>query len=117
MDGEPFFDRLYRRFHVSFPCYAVLRPDGRGFATEPADDGTEALVLLTDDDLAARHVAARGGDAFPVAVGTPELLAALLGRLPAAVTHVTFDPTPRVHRRYPRDVIRASLAAPARKAG
>ena len=49
MDGEPFFDRLYRRFHVSFPCYAVLRPDGRGFATEPADDGTEALVLLLNE--------------------------------------------------------------------
>lgn len=116
MDGEPFFDRLYRRFHVSFPCYAVLRPDGRGFATEPADDGTEALVLLTDDDLAARHVEAHA-DAFAVAVGTPELLTALLGRLPATVTHVTFDPTPRFHRRYPRDVIRTSLAAPVRKAG
>jgi hypothetical protein len=117
MDGEPFFDRLYRRFHVSFPCYVVLRPDGRGFAAEPADDGTQALVLLTDDDLAERHRAARGDDAFPVAVATPELLAALLARLPAAVTHVTFDPNPRFHRRYPLDAIRDSLAAPVRKAG
>lgn len=33
----------------------------------------------------------------------------LIGRLPPAVTHVTFDPSPRFHRRYPVDVIRACL--------
>ena len=117
MDGEPFFDRLYSRYYVPFPCYAVVLPGGGGFATEPAEDGTEALVLLTDEDLADRHLAVRTDDAFPATLGTPELLSALLGRLPPSITHVTFDPNPRFHRRYPLDAIRASLPAPTRKAG
>jgi hypothetical protein len=117
MDGEPFFDALYSRYHVPFPCYAVVLPGGGGFATEPAADGTEALILLTDEDLADRHLAARDDAAFPATLGTPELLSALLGRLPPSITHVTFDPNPRFHRRYPLDAIRASLPAPLRKAG
>jgi hypothetical protein len=117
MDGEGFFDGLYGQFHVHFPCHAVILGGGQGFATEPADDGTEALVLFTDDDLVERHLAARDtGGAFSVALNTPEALAALLGRLPPSVTHVTFDPTARIHRRYPLGVIRGSLAAPAKKA-
>jgi hypothetical protein len=117
MDGEPFFDRLYSRYYVPFPCYAVVLPGGGGFATEPAEDGTEALVVLTDEDLAHRHLAERDDVAFTAPLDTPELLSALLGRLPLSITHVTFDPNPRFHRRYPLDAIRASLPAAAKKAG
>lgn len=114
MDGEEFFDRLYSHFHVPFPCHAVLLSGGDGFATEPAEDGTESLVLLTDDDLVERYlIDCPDRRAFPVALAEPPLLARLLRRLPPSITHVTFDPRPGFHRRYPVEVIRASLAAPA----
>lgn len=116
MDDESFFDRLYGEFHVHFPCYAVVLADGEGFATETAPDGSEALVLLTDDDLAERYLGDADGP-FPVTLSGPGLLATLLGRLPPSIGHVTFDPGPWFHRRYPLDAIRAGLAAPVRKAG
>ena len=34
MDGEEFFDRLYSRFYIPFPCHVVLRDFGQGFASE-----------------------------------------------------------------------------------
>lgn len=118
MDGEEFFDRLYSQFHVPFPCYAVLLPDGQGFAAEPALDGTESLILLTDEDLAERYLDREGGKPFPVKLSDPDLLAKLLRRLPPSITHVTFDPNPRFHRRYPLDAIRDSLdLPPLKKAG
>lgn len=115
MDGEEFFDRLYTDFHVHFPCYAVVLEHGEGFATEPADDGTESLVVLTDDDLVERFLARSEGRPFPVKLDNPDLMAKLLARLPPSITHVTFDPNPRTHRRYPIAAIRASLATPPMK--
>lgn len=121
MDGEEFFDRLYSHFHVPFPCHAVLLSGGDGFATEGAEDGTESLVLLTDDDLVERYlIDSPDPRAFPVSITEPPLLAKLLRRLPPSITHVTFDPRPGFHRRYPIGAIRDSLAAPLakkRKAG
>lgn len=119
MDEDEFFDRLYSRIQVPFPCYAVALAAGRGFATEPADDGTAAVVILTDDDLADRYAGrVEAAGPFPVELTGPDRLARLLRRLPPAVTHVTFDPEPRRHRRFPVGVIADSLApALERKAG
>ena len=118
MDGEEFFDRLYSEFYVPFPCYAVALEHGEGFATEPADDGTEALVILTDDDLLERFLTRAGGKPFAAKLTYPELLAKMLRRLPPTITHVTFDPSPTFHRRYPIDAVRASLdVPPMKKAG
>lgn len=119
MDGEEFFDRLYSRVQVPFPCYAVALAAGRGVATEAADDGTAAVVILTDDDLADRYAErVEAAGPVPVELSTPDRLARLLRRLPPAVTHVTFDPEPRHHRRFPVGVI-ADCLAPAleKKAG
>ena len=43
----------------------------------------------------------------------PGCLGRFVNELPAAFTHVTFDPNPRFHRRYPLDVLRERLAAVA----
>jgi hypothetical protein len=116
MDAEAFFDRLYRRFHVHFPCYALLADDAERFVTEPADDGTAALVLLTDDDLLRRYRDRRGVVGLPVEIPDPGHLGRLLRALPADdVTHVTFDPNPRFHRRFARADLLAVMRAAARK--
>src|SRR4051812_8636363 len=109
MDDESFFDELYAQYCVPLPVYALSRR-GRGFATEAATDGTRSLVLLTDDDLLARHQD-RHPTGFYTAVrlGTAAALGRFLGNLPTAVTHVTFDPQPRFHRRFPVGVIRNHL--------
>ncbi|MDB5313865.1 MAG: hypothetical protein JWO38_8067 [Gemmataceae bacterium] len=117
MDGEAFFDDLYSQYLVHFPCFAVVLADGQGFATEPAGDGTESLILLTDADLAERYLAGSRSREFTATLGSPDLLTKLLHRLPPSITHVTFDPDPRFHRRYPIDVIRDSLTRPMKKAG
>ena len=110
MDGEEFFDRLYSQFCLHFPCYALRGPSGTGFAVEPASDGTRAVVLLTDDDLVDRYHKDRDLERhLPVILADAESLARFLRRLPPAVTHVTFDPSKRFHRRYPVDVIRDCL--------
>lgn len=116
MDGEEFFDRLYSRFHVHFPCYALLSEDGRGFAAEPAEDGTTALVLLTDDDLLEQYRDEQEGHYLPVTLSTSADLSRLLSRLPAGVTHVTFDPSGWFHRRFPTGLIRR-IVVRAAKAG
>lgn len=109
MDDEAFFDELYAQYCVPLPVFALYRR-GRGFATEAATDGTRSLVLLTDDDLLARHRARfPDGTYTPVRLGTPAALARFLGNLSAGVTHVTFDPQPRFHRRFPVAVIRDHL--------
>lgn len=115
MNCEAFFDRLYRRFYVHFPCHALLTEDGERFVTEPADDGTASLVLLTDDDLLRRYRDARGLVGLPVPVPDADALARLIRALPGDdVTHVTFDPNPASHRRYPRAVILGALREAAR---
>ena len=115
MTDEAFFDRLYRRFHVHFPCHALLTEDGERFVTEPADDGTAALVLLTDDDLLRRYRDARGLIGLPVLVPDADALSRLIRALPADdVTHVTFDPEVRVHRRFARTAILDVLRQAAR---
>ena len=108
MDGEDYFDRLYSRFYIHFPCYALAGPTG--FATEAADDGTAAAVLLTDWDMVRRYHEAREIDPhYPIVLAGPRDLARFVGKLPPDVTHVTFDPEPGFHRRVPKDVIRDSL--------
>ena len=114
MDGEEFFDRLYSQFYVHFPCYALLSEDGRGLLAEPAQDGTTSLVLLTDDDLIRRYRDSRKTVGVPYAVPDAAHLRKLLRAMPKSVTHVTFDPSPTFHRRYPVGVIRARLARAAR---
>jgi hypothetical protein len=110
MDGEEFFDRLYSQFCLHFPCYALRSPGGKGFADEPASDGTRAVVLLTDEDLVERYHRDRGLEKhLPVVVADVGSLARFLRRVPPAVTHVTFDPSTHFHRRYPVDVIRDCL--------
>ena len=110
MDGEEFFDRLYSQFCLHFPCYALRSPDGPGFADEPASDGTRAVVLLTDLDLVERYHLGRGMEKhLPVVLADVRSLGRFLRRQPPAVTHVTFDPSKRFHRRYPVDVIRDCL--------
>jgi hypothetical protein len=114
MDTEPFFDDLYSQFCVSFPCYALLRPNGHKFVTEPANDGTQALVILTDDDVLRLYKARRStGRVLPVIVSDADELSELVAGLPATVTHVTFDPARKFHRRYPVTVLRKSLAKTA----
>jgi hypothetical protein len=114
MDGDAFFDRLYSRFYINFPCYALAGPTG--FATEPADDGTAAVVVLTDTDLVHRFHEDRGTDPhYPITLADAAELARFVGRLPANVTHVTFDPDPRFHRRFPRTVILGALPTAAGK--
>jgi hypothetical protein len=108
MDDEAFFDDLYAQFCVSFPLFAVTRR-GVGLATEPAADGTASLVLLTDSDLLDRYLASKPGRLTAVRVGTAARLARLLDRLPDAVTHVTFDPQPKFHRRFPLAALRERL--------
>ncbi|MFO0851295.1 MAG: hypothetical protein U0871_22475 [Gemmataceae bacterium] len=109
MDGEAFFDDLYSQFCVPFPVYAVDRR-GVGLVTEPATDGTTSLVLLTDDDLLDRYLAARPGPRLTaVRVGTAARLARVLDRLPKEVTHITFDPQPKFHRRFPLTALRERL--------
>jgi hypothetical protein len=110
MDGEEFFDRLYSQFCLHFPCYALRPPSGAGFAVEPASDGTRAVVLLTDDDLVERYHRERNLNRhLPVILADARSLARFLRKLPPAVTHVTFDPAKRFHRRYPVGVIRDCL--------
>ncbi len=111
MDVEEYFDRLYSHFCVPFPCYALSAHSGEGVVTEQAADGTEAVVILTDDDMLRRfHAERQAAPHFPVVLSEPRELARFLARLPSRITHVTFDPLPRVHRRYPREVIRASVS-------
>ena len=108
MDGEEFFDRLYSRFYINFPCYALAGPTG--FAAEAADDGSAAAVVLTDADMVRRYHEAREIDPhYPILLAGPRDLARFVGKLPDHVTHVTFDPEPGFHRRFPRDVIRDAL--------
>ena len=108
MDGDEYFDRLYSRYYIHFPCYALAAPTG--FATEPADDGSAAVVLLTDPDLVARYHRARGAEPhYPIALADAKELARFVAKLPPAVTHVTFDPDPRFHRRFSKDVILSAL--------
>ena len=88
--------------------------DGHGFVTEPASDGTQALVVLTDADLLRLYRARRStGKAVPVVFSDSDELAGVVGGLPAAVTHVTFDPARKFHRRYPVGVLNKSLAGAA----
>ncbi len=109
MDDEAFFDELYSQYCVPLPVFALYRR-GRGFATEPATDGTRSLVLLTDDDLRDRHIERHPTGHFtPVRLGTPAALGRFLGNLPKGVTHVTFDPQQRFHRRFPVAVLKANL--------
>lgn len=109
MDDEAFFDELYAQYCVPLPVFALYRR-GRGFATESATDGTRSLVLLTDDDLLARHQERFPDGLYsPVRLGTAAALARFLSNLPAEVTHVTFDPQPRFHRRFPVGVLRDHL--------
>lgn len=110
MNFEEFFDLLYSDYCVPFPCYALLGGGGRGYITEVAPDGSKSLVLLTDEDLMQRYQTKRPvGPTIPVALEHPRSLASLVDTLPAEITHVTFDPAPKFHRRYPVSVIRASL--------
>lgn len=108
--ADAFFDALYSQFYVHFPCYAVLSEDGRGFLAESAVDGSTALVLLTDDDLIRRYRESRGTMGVAVPVADAKQLRRVLKALPRHVTHVTFDPSPRFHRRYPVGVLRKRLA-------
>ena len=79
-------------------------------STEPATDGTRSLVLLTDDHLRDEHLGRHPAGLYtPVRLGTAASLGRFLGHLPAGVTHVTFDPQPRFHRRFPVGVIREHL--------
>lgn len=110
MDADAFFDRLYSQFYVHFPCYALLSEDGRGFLAEAVGDGTAALILLTDDDMIRRYRESRGTVGVPVRVGDARHLRRVLKAVPAGLTHVTFDPSPRFHRRYPVRVLRKKLA-------
>lgn len=112
MDADAFFDDLYSQFCVSFPCYALFRTNGGGFVAEAAGDGSLALVVLTDPDLLRLHRARRStGRTVPVVLASGEELSSLVAGLPAAVTHVTFDPARKFHRRYPLSVLRTSLTA------
>lgn len=114
MDGEAYFDRLYSRFYIHFPCYALAAPTG--FASEPADDGSAAVVLLTDPDMVRRYHEAREIEPYyPIVLAGPRELARFIDKLPPAVSHVTFDPEPGFHRRFPKDVIRDSLPRVAGK--
>lgn len=114
MDADAFFDELYSQFCVSFPCYALFRTNGGGFVAEPASDGTHALVVLTDPDLLRLHRARRStGRTVPVVLANADELSSLVAGLPSTVTHVTFDPARKFHRRYPVTVLRKSLAAKA----
>jgi hypothetical protein len=109
MDDEAFFDELYAQYCVPLPVFALYRR-GRGFATEPATDGTRSLVLLTDDDLLARHQERFPAGLFTtVRLGTAAALGRFLGNLAAGVTHVTFDPQPKFHRRFPVAVLKEHL--------
>ena len=108
--ADAFFDRLYSQFYVHFPCYALLSEDGRGFLAETAADGSTALVLLTDDDLIRRYRDARKTVGVAVPVADAKQLRRVLKALPGHVSHVTFDPSPRFHRRYPVGVLRKRLA-------
>ena len=109
MDGDAFFDDLYAQFCVPLPVFALYRR-GRGFASEPATDGTRSLVLLTDADLMEQHRDRHPAGLYtPVRLGTAAALWRFLDRLPAGVSHVTFDPQPRFHRRFPLTVLRAHL--------
>ncbi len=113
MDADAFFDTLYSQFCVHFPCYALYGP-GVGFRSEPADDDTASLVLFTDEDLIERYLKGRRGKKpMPVGFHDPVALSRVLDRLPRKITHVTFDPAARVHRRYPLHAVRESLARAA----
>jgi hypothetical protein len=114
MDGEEFFDRLYSQFYVHFPCYALKSEDQRGYLAEPAPDGTVSLVILTDDDLIRRYRDMRQTVGTVDELADASALRKLLRKMPEAVTHVTFDPAQRFHRRYPVEVIRAGLARAGR---
>lgn len=116
MDYDTFFARLHGRFHIHFPCHALLTDDLSRFVTEPAGDGTNALVLLTDDDLLRRYREAKEVVGTPVEIPDAPALGRLIRQLPADdVTHVTFDPSPTFHRRFTRRLV-LDAAAPA-KAG
>jgi hypothetical protein len=109
MDGDAFFDDLYAQYCVQLPVFALYRR-GRGYASEPAADGSRSLVLLTDADLMDRHRGRHPAGLYtPVELNTPAALRRFLGRLPAGFTHVTFDPQPRFHRRFPVGVLREHL--------
>jgi hypothetical protein len=114
MDGEEYFDRLYSRYYIHFPCYALASPTG--FVTESAADGTQAVVLLTDSDMVRRYHEARKIEPhYPIVLTGARDLARFIGKLPSPITHVTFDPEPSFHRRFPKDVIRDALPQVAGK--
>lgn len=109
MDGEEFFDRLYEQYYVSFPCYALFDPEGMPEAA-PADDGTAALIVLTDDDLLDRYLHSVDDADWTVRVlNGPADISRLLDEIPGGITHITFDPDPRFHRRYPLEAVREGL--------
>lgn len=113
MDVEEFFDRLYSHYYVHFPCYALYER-GTGFLTESAGDGSASLVLFTDEDLVQRHLASHTNEKLmPIGFHDYVGLARVFERLPRKITHVTFDPNPRFHRRYPVSAIRKSIASAA----
>ena len=70
MNGDEFFDRLYSRFHIHFPCYALYRKGG--YVTRAGADGTAALVLLSDDDLAEQVARSAGRRSAPALVPIPD---------------------------------------------
>lgn len=113
MDGEEFFDRLYSHYYVHFPCYALYE-SGMGFLTESAGDGTLSLVLFTDEDLLERHQSNARQKLMPIGFHDAVGLSRVFNRLPRKITHVTFDPSVRFHRRYPLTVIRDSVLAAAK---
>jgi hypothetical protein len=110
MDADAFFDELYSQFCVSFPCYALIHINGGGYVAESAGDGSQALVILTDSDLMKMHRARRSlGRTIPVTFHHPSELMAIVSSLPSNITHVTFDPGRKFHRRYPLAALRNSL--------
>ena len=78
--------------------WSVVRTDGE-WARLVNPDGRVAVVLFTDADLARRGAAAAGGVPMRV-VSWPSLYFHLDGLAAQGVTHVVFDPGPRV-RNYP----------------
>jgi hypothetical protein len=107
-DTESFFDELYSELCIAFPCYALRQ--GNALVVERAAEQGPALVILTDADLLERYqhdTELIGATAVPLA-GMAEM-AKLVQGLPRTITHVTFDPAPTFHRRYPMSVLRTTL--------
>lgn len=114
MEAEAFFDDLYDHYCLAFPCFALVRNLRRGCVAECANDGTLSLVVLTDEDLLRRYRKQKvARTAVPYRFDSPEELRAFLRALPAQITHVTFDPTRRFHRRYPVSALLSTISPAA----